>query len=97
MNQLSVGSFLFDNHEKSRLIVEQLITTKLYIPPTRPKLVSRQLLIQHSTKDKRVSALEEQVHQARDLSPKRINFEISLTMLHSYSRGIVITWIVLKR
>jgi hypothetical protein len=51
MNQLSVGSFLFDNNEKSRLIVEQLLTTNLYIPPTLPKLISRQLLIQHSTKD----------------------------------------------
>ena len=26
--------FLFDNHERSRLIVGQLLTIKLYIPPT---------------------------------------------------------------
>jgi len=45
MNQLYVGSFLFGNHEKSRLTVEQLLTTKLYIPPTRPELVPRPRLI----------------------------------------------------
>ncbi|MDX1416399.1 MAG: LuxR C-terminal-related transcriptional regulator [Candidatus Promineifilaceae bacterium] len=43
MNQRQVGSFLSDNLEKTK--VEQLLTTKLNIPPTRPQLVFRSRLI----------------------------------------------------
>ena len=37
---------MFYNHEKSRLNVEQLLTTKLYIPPPCPDIVRRPRLIE---------------------------------------------------
>jgi LuxR family maltose regulon positive regulatory protein len=43
MNQRQVGSFLSDHQEKTK--VEQLLSTKLNIPPTRPQLVFRPRLI----------------------------------------------------
>ncbi|MCJ7533647.1 MAG: hypothetical protein MUO64_21805, partial [Anaerolineales bacterium] len=39
-------SVFFLSQRKSRLIVEQLLTTKLYIPPTRPEFVPRPRLIE---------------------------------------------------
>ena len=38
--------FLFDNHERSRLIAGQLLTIKLYIPHTRSELVTRPRLME---------------------------------------------------
>jgi LuxR family transcriptional regulator, maltose regulon positive regulatory protein len=46
LNQPGVGSFSFYSKELQEPRVEQLLSTKLFIPPTRPEFVPRPLLIE---------------------------------------------------